>query len=50
MSQNNYKPAIKALQEARKIKGAVGDIVLQILADNPAAIANAWAEIKDGKK
>jgi len=46
MSKNNYKPAIKAIQEARKTRGMVGDLFLQIIADNPAVIVAAWDKIK----
>ena len=46
MSENNYKPAIKAIQEARKTKGMMGDLFLQILADYPKTIENAYNKIK----
>ena len=47
MSKNNYKPAIKAIQEAKKTRGKLGDLFLQILDDNPATISGAWDKIKD---
>ena len=50
MSKNNYKPAIKAIQEARKVKGQLGDLFMQILADNPKDISNAWDKIKEVTK
>ena len=35
----------KIISDARKVKGGLTDILLQILADKPSAIVNAWEEI-----
>lgn len=50
MSENNYKPAIKAIQEARQIKKGLSNLFFQILADNPKVIVNAWDNIKDNER
>ena len=42
----NHKLAIKAIIEAHRTPGKMREIMLQVLADKPSAIVNAWEEVK----
>lgn len=44
-STKNHKQAIQAIIEAHKTKGRMREILLQILADQPSAIVNAWEKV-----
>lgn len=45
-SAKNHKRAIQAIIEAHETKGKMREIMLQILADQPSAIVNAWEKIQ----
>lgn len=45
-STANHKKAIAAIIEAKKVKGQLNDVFLQILADQPSAIVNAWEKLR----
>ena len=42
----NHKAAIKAIIEAHRTPGKMREIWLEILADKPSAIVNAWEKVK----